>query len=166
VLQDWVTQLPFMQQSVLISAIRNHDGFTKGHAVKPLVRWYRRCVVISAFDGRALDTPHHPGGGNYTGPSCDTPDPEVENWEDLMEPHVTAFLDCRDEMTLHYYGHFMHGAQIVGVHHYSVRIAAFWSMVYRRMVNALHLNPETDDAMNARLGDNVVGWKAREELPL
>lgn len=56
-LQDWVINLPLMQQSVLISAIRGPDGVAKKHKCKPLVRWFRRCVLVSAFDGAAITDP-------------------------------------------------------------------------------------------------------------
>jgi hypothetical protein len=39
VTQDWVNNLTFMQQSVLLSAIRGPDGFAKFHKAKPLIRW-------------------------------------------------------------------------------------------------------------------------------
>ena len=35
VIQDWVSQLSYMQQSVLLCSIRGPDGFAKHHACKP-----------------------------------------------------------------------------------------------------------------------------------
>lgn len=72
-LQDWVMLLPIMQQSVLMSAIRGPDGIAKKHKCKPLIRWFRRCILLSAFEGIAIDNPYHPGGGSFTGPSCRLP---------------------------------------------------------------------------------------------
>jgi hypothetical protein len=66
--QAWVSQISIMQQSVLLSAIRGPDGVGKFHKCKPLIRWYRRCVLISAFDGCVIDHPFAPGGGSFTGP--------------------------------------------------------------------------------------------------
>ena len=91
-----------MQQTVLISAIRGPDGVAKGHRLKPLLRWYRRCIVLSAFDGRALTDPNEPGGGSFTGPLGIT-----------LETAVDDFIKSRDEMTLHYYGHAMHAFEII-----------------------------------------------------
>lgn len=62
VLQNWVTDLTFMQQTVLISAVRGPDGLRKDHPVKILLRWYRRCILISAFDKKALTDPFYHGG--------------------------------------------------------------------------------------------------------
>lgn len=151
VLQDWVCRLSFMQQSVLLSAIRNEDCVEKDDPSKALIRWYRRCVLISAFDRRALIDPASPGGGSFTGPVDD------------IEGAADAFIRRRDAMSLHYYAHAMHAFQIVGFKHPISTIAAFWESVYMRMAHALHLMPESCAQMDARLGDNVAGWQARED---
>jgi hypothetical protein len=36
-----------------------------------LLRWYRRCILVSAIDGRVLDNPWDKNGGSFTGPSID-----------------------------------------------------------------------------------------------
>ena len=55
VLQDWVLELTMMQQSVLIAAVRGPDGIAKNHVAKLLLRWYRRCILKSAFDQAVID---------------------------------------------------------------------------------------------------------------
>lgn len=181
--QDWLRSIPVMQQSVLFSGIRGMDGLPKLHPAKMLVRFYRRCVLISAFEGATLTNPYDGGGGDFTGPSltlhpadeaCGEPHfymvgkdgfifiPESE-WVFAMQVHVDAFVRARDEMPLHYFSHMMHAFQIIGANHPDERIRHFWWGVYMRMVNALHLFPEYAEAMNARLGDTEAGWKARED---
>jgi len=44
-----------MQQSVLLTAVRGPDGLPKYHSSKYLLRWYRRCILLSAMDGRVLE---------------------------------------------------------------------------------------------------------------
>lgn len=61
VLQPWVQELSFMQQSVLISAVRGPDGIGKYHKGKGLIKWYRRCILVSAFDNGILTDPYHEG---------------------------------------------------------------------------------------------------------
>lgn len=151
VTQEWTHELPYMQQSVLLSAMRNADGVEKGHPSKDLIRWFRRCVVLSAFDGRALTDPSEPGGGSYTGP--------VED----IERAADDFIRARDGMELHYFSHAMHAFQIIGAHHPDETIRQFWWSVYRRMAHALHLWPEMATELNKRLGDTPEGWKARED---
>lgn len=156
--QDWVCTLPIMQQSVLFAAIRNADGVEKRHPSKGLLRWFRRCILLSAFDGRALTDPNEPGGGSFTG----TLSNQYEvTWS--LEDAADYFLDSRDSMTLHYYAHAMHAFEIVGFHHPDRAIRDFWHGVYLRMCHALHMLPETLEMMELRLCDNEESWRARND---
>jgi hypothetical protein len=79
VLQEWTFGLSFMQQSVLLTAVRGPDGIPKYHSVKYLLRWYRRCILLSSFMGRVVPNPYDSDGGSFLGPSIDPPpsrDPE------------------------------------------------------------------------------------------
>lgn len=181
--QDWLTSIPVMQQSVLFSGIRGMDGLAKLHPAKMLVRFYRRCVLISAFEGIALTNPYDGGGGDFTGPSLTLYPPDddcgeyhfyvpangefkryaANEWSLAMQYHVDGFVRARDEMPLHYFTHMMHAFQILGVHHPDKVISSFWAAIYGRMANALHLWPESPEELDARLGDTEAGWKARED---
>lgn len=152
--QDWVLKLPIMQQSVLASAVRAPDGMRKFHPAKMLVRWYRRSVLVSAFDGKPLLNPYESGGGSFTGPLTS------DYTEDQM---ADEFMIARDEMSLHYYAHMMHAAQIVGCYHPDEYVRDFWDKLYNRMVNALHLKPETYSAMARRLNDDPQAWSERSD---
>lgn len=151
VMNDWVQDLSFMQQSVLMSAVRNADGIPKFHKQKALMKWYRRCVLKSAFDGRELRTPDEAGGGSFTGP--------------VKEIYVSLddFIDSRDEMTLHYFAHAMHAFEIIGYKHPDPSIRNFWFMAYTRMVECLHVWPESREQMDKRLGDKLEDWQARND---
>lgn len=168
VIQDWVSALRFMQQSVLLSAIRGCDGLPKRHKAKALVKWYRRCILISAFDGRALDNPYEPGGGSFTGPIVEIPSGIPDNVRHDMacaalQRVADDFVDSRDELPSHYQVHFMHAAEIVGYKHPDEAIREFWSDLYERLAHAYHLWPETEAQMDARLGDDFEGWAARND---
>lgn len=152
VMQPWTQELPLMQQSVLMSAMRNADMVEKGHPSKEIIRWYRRCVVLSAFDQKILTDPFSPGGGSYTGPISGT----------LEEAH-DAFIKARDGMSLHYYAHSMHAFEILGYHHPNAFHRKGWNSLYVRMAHALHLWPESKKDMDSRLGDTPEGWKERED---
>jgi len=141
-----------MQQSVLLSAIRNADGIPKFHKQKQLLRWYRRCVLKSAFDGKELTSPFEEGGGSFTGPINDT-----------LPKVLDDFIDSRDEMSFHYFMHAMHAFEILGYKHPVVSTREFWLEAYTRMVHCCHLWPETEEQMDSRLGDNEEGWKARND---
>lgn len=69
VLQPWISDLTMMQQTVLLTAVRGPDGVPKYGPTKMLLRWYRRCILLSAMDRAILTDPLCDGGGSFTGPS-------------------------------------------------------------------------------------------------
>jgi len=165
-----------MQQSVLIAAVRGPDTIRKDHPVKVLCRWLRRCILFSAFEGKAVTDPSFPGGGSFTGPSMSVRDEEpsdyaiselekIPRWHAIMRRKVKdGFLRCTDELPHHFSLHFMHAAEIIGYKHPEPTIRAFWKDCYRMCVNDMHLFPESEADMDKRLGDNEKNWRAREEV--
>lgn len=163
VLQGWVMELTYMQQTVLLTAIRGADGMRKHHEAKPLMRWYRRCILVSAMDGRVLHTPDEPGGGSFTGPiPCGQVGQETVHWSVRIQESVRNFLAARDEVPLHFYSHTMHAFEILGYKHPDEQTRQFWFDVYEKMCHALHLWPETHAQMGKRLGDNREQWLERD----
>lgn len=163
VLQDWVCRLSLMKQAVLLASVRGPDGVAKEHPSKNIVRWYRRCILISAFDNRPINDPYDPGGGSFTGPSCSKGNLPALTWQTLMTRNFDKFLETRDELNLHYYQHFMHSIQIVGADHTDHEIRDWWSTCYSRMVDVLHLKPESDIELGLRLGDREDEWRKRSD---
>lgn len=177
VTQPWVNNLSFMQQSVLISAIRGCDGIPKRHKAKLVVKFYRRMVLFSAFDGKAFADAFEPGGGSFTGPISEIPPlselrvsgpvvietgQSLYDWKCSMLQKVSDdFVDSRDELPGHYMGHMMHAFEIVGYKHPEPAIKDYFSELYNRLAHAHHLWPETEQEMDKRLGDNPGDWQAR-----
>lgn len=157
VIQPWVTTLPMMQQTVLLTAVRGPDTLPKYHAAKYLLRWYRRCILLSAMDGKILTDPYTPNGGSFTGPSIKAPD-EHGSWRKGMDEHVTQYLRALDEIPLHFHLHLTHAAEIVGYKHPGPATMFFWSDVYRRFVKDFHMKPESEADLDHRLGDNREQW--------
>lgn len=162
VLQPWVEALPLMQQTTLLTAIRGPDGNPKYAVPKMLLRWYRRCVLISALDGVVLDTPFDERGGSFTGPS-NIGIVGVTHWRYAMIKHVTDYIRELDGIPAHFQRHFMHAIQILGYKHPDEAIREFWHGTYQRLVNELHLQPESELDMDARLSDNQQQWLARSD---
>lgn len=160
VIQEWTSSLPMMQQTVLLTAIRGPDGLPKYGSVKMLLRWFRRCVLLSAMDGRALLNPCEVNGGSFTGPSVNPPH---EAWEFGMNSHVDVYLRELDAIPHHFQMHFMHGAEILGYKHPDERARAWWNTLYKRLVNDMHVHPETESEMDERLGDSRSGWLRRAD---
>lgn len=154
VFQPWVEELTFMEQSVLITAVRGPDGIPKDHIVKVLLRWYRRCILYSAFGHEIITNPYKEGGGSFTGP-CTT----------SLDTAVDGYLRSVDEVPHHFQLHFMHAAEILGYKHSTKHIADWWYNFYCKIVNDAHLNIETKEQMEYRLGDNEKQWSEKEETP-
>lgn len=160
VLQEWVTDLPMMQQTVLLTAVRGPDGLPKYHPTKYLLRWYRRCILLSALDGKVLTDPAETNGGSFTGPSVDS----LSLWPEQMDGRVTEYLRALDEVPHHFQLHLMHAVEIVGYKHPDERIREWWRHVYVRLVHDMHLWPEAEDQLDQRLGDSRDGWLARGDV--
>lgn len=155
VLQGWTESLPLMQQTVLLTAIRGPDGLPKYGCVKMLLRWFRRCVLLSALDRKCLTDPCDNNGGSFTGPSL----PGIAKyWEDPMNEIVSEYLRTLDAVPHHFQLHFMHAIEILGYKHPDMRICAWWSSVYLRLVRDMHLHPESEQQLDERLGDERSGW--------
>lgn len=163
VTQEWTHRLSFMQQTVLISAVRAPDGMPKYHPVKFLLRWYRRCVLVSSLDGCVITDPFDGRGGSFMGPSYYPPsDSDItlqeaianNTWQEALTGRVSEYLQSVDEIPHHAHLHFMHAVQIVGYKHPDADISLFWRETYLRFVNDMHLHPETEEEMDIRLGDD------------
>ena len=171
VLQDWVQQIPLMQQTVLLTVIRGPDGVAKHHPVKMLIRWYRRCVLLGSFEKAVLTNPLDPRGGSFTGPSVKvapgTSWLEVgDGWPRFMEPLVNQYIDACEELPHHFQAHFRNGVQIIGYKHPVRTIRSFWLSVYLRIVDDAHMMPEPQVMMDKRLGDNEDDWRASMDRSL
>lgn len=154
VLQDWVMDLTLMMQSNLLCALRGEDGQIKNHPAKNLVRQLRRAVLLTAFEREALWNPWQKGGGGFTGPLPS---------DMTLEQAMTEFLNARDNMHLHYFQHFMHGAEIIGYFHPDEFLRFHWHQFYCRCAESMHLWIETKDQLKLRLGDNKEQWLARTD---
>lgn len=185
VLQSWVEELPMMQQSVLVAAVRAPDGLRKDHPVKVLMRWYRRCILKGAFENKVFHNAFELGGGSFTGPftaehaseyrfvNTHTYAEVCEWWDIISTPEQRqevfdgmrkVYLRYVDEMPHHFQLHLMHAAQIIGYKHPVGDHRTWWNEFYRMVVNDAHLFPESEELMDMRLGDTEAGWRAREEV--
>jgi hypothetical protein len=153
VLQEWVHDLTMMQQSVLISCVRAPDGLPKGHVAKYLWRWYRRCVLFSAFDKRVLTHADEDGGGSFTGP--------VEDIDGVEHDYLKGV----DEVPHHAHLHLMHAAEIIGFKHPNLSVRSWWHEFYCKAVIDMHLHPETVEEMDFRLCDKREQWLKTEQFP-
>ena len=141
-----------MQQSGLFTAIRGPDGLHKNHISKVLLRWYRRCILLSVFDRCVLKDPYDPRGGSFTGPCVGM----------TIDEALNEYIRTLDEVPHHFQLHFMHGAEILGYQHPDPEIRAWWLLTYRRLVADAHLRPELEEEFHQRLSDDFHQWRRRE----
>lgn len=147
-----------MQQTVLLTAVRGPDGLPKYHPAKYVLRWYRRCILLSAMDGHVLTNPYDENGGSFTGPSINANAITLTNWREGMNERITEYLRALDEVPLHFHLHLMHAIEIVGYKHPNDNIGNWWFSVYKRFAKDLHLAPEAESSLDERLGDNRADW--------
>jgi hypothetical protein len=168
VLQPWVLGLPFMQQTVLLTAVRGPDGVPKYGPTKMLLRWYRRCILLSAMDGVVLSKPYLHGGGSFTGPSyeaCSEAIAEMlgHDWRASMDEVVGEYLRELDAIPHHFQLHLLHAVEIAGYKHPDDLVRAWWRRTYERLVHDMHLWPETEEQLDRRLGDSREQWLERND---
>ncbi len=158
VVQPWVQNLgSLMLQSVLLAAIRGPDTLPKEHVAKALCRWLRRCLLVSAFEGRAVTAADHPGGGSFTGPSIGPGLPH-QDLDGVLEDYLASI----DGVPLHFHLHLMHAAEILGYKHPDAEIRRWWNYCYRSIVADLHLRPELERDLDERLSDSEAAWRRAE----
>jgi hypothetical protein len=145
VFQDWMFDLTMQQQSVLVLACRGPDGVAKFHPCKEIVCHYRATVLKAAYLGR----PMLPGEGDATTFMHLRALTDDKAWRATEN----GFFNSVDAIPHHYYMHLMHGAQIVGYKHPDDLFRKRWIGFYLRCCDDLHLYPEMEAHMDARLND-------------
>lgn len=163
VVQPWVETLTYMQQTVLLTAVRGPDGSPKYGPTKMLLRWYRRCILRSSLEqGRTIATPYEFGGGSFMGPSYE-PTAFLHDWRPNLDGIVSQYLRELDALPHHFQLHFMHAVEIVGYKHPDVDVRSWWHGCYLRLVHDMHLWPETEKQLDRRLGDSREHWLERND---
>lgn len=153
-LPDWVANLSLQQQAVLVLALRGPDGFPKKHPSKLILYRYRACLLKNAKTGCSLMPRDHL-------PSFMVFDFSSEGWRHAM----SSFRDVEDELPLHYYTHLMHGAQVLAYKYPNDgHVRGCWWEFYKQCCDYLHAPPETERALDERLGDfgRRPGWVLRD----
>ena len=139
VVKSWISELTFKQQTVLLTAIRGCDGIGKEDVSKRFIRKYRETLLHNAVPGN--------------------PDSHFMTY-DISEADIHYFTKSMDHYPMHWLFHFLHAVEILG-YKAPDEYRGWWYRLYLKMVCALHLNPETESAMDTRLEDGCPSdcWK-------
>jgi hypothetical protein len=149
VFPEWMLKLTMQQQSVLVLAARGPDGVEKYHPCKEVVKAYRGFVLKSARLGRRL---RFGEGLDTFGSLIVFP---THEWDKAM----SDYFNNVDSIPHHYHLHLLHGAEILGYKHTEILVRGRWLDFYQRGCSDMHMEPETEIALDKRLGDwNQIGW--------
>jgi len=129
VLQDWMGELPWKQQSVILSSLRGPDTHRPEH-VKKVTRWLRAITQNNA-------------------------DSSTDYMKDVGLPDFEALRTDLEFCTIHYFCHLLHTFEIIGYNHPNSEIRNLSRNYYEGLVDALHLNSETKEQLDNRLEDKV-----------
>jgi len=128
VLQDWMGELSWKQQSVVLSSLRGPDTSYSPN-LKRINKWIRRVTQNNA------DT-----SSQYM---SDEKLPSLEDIEREVE-----------FSSVHYFSHLLQGLEIIGYKHPDTKTARIARDYYEGLVReVLHLNPETKSQLEERLKD-------------
>ena len=131
VLQNWVIELPLMQQSALLSSVRGCDGFSKYDSSKKIVQAIRGTFLV--------DANHEIPGHSFMSENS------------VTDEDVDDFVVDMDRFPVHFLIHLLGSIQIIGYKHPRESIRCFWFFTYLKLVTALHLKPESLDELDERL---------------
>jgi hypothetical protein len=134
VLQDWVMELGLRHQGVMLCAVRGCDTAPKDDPSKLLCRCLRY-AVLNCHCGDATKAVSFI---------------ELVS-DDELHRRMVGFLKNCDHYPQHYVSHLMHAAEVIGYKHPDEWMRQRWIWFYCKLVSGLHLTPETESQLDARL---------------
>jgi len=133
VIHDWVSNLPFTQQALLMLSLRGPDGLPKHNTAKQIVYYLRGLILKPAYpDFEGKDGFMCTKYGSFT-------DAAVDFWKDT------------DAYPMHFLMHIVHAAEVIGYNHPDETIRNHWFTFYANACKNLHMTPETMGELNNRL---------------
>ena len=139
VIKEWVFTLPYRMQSVLVVSLRGCDIARKDDPSKFITRGLRGLTFNNADPTNSFITDKHPDA-----------------------KMVKQFLWDMDRYPMHFVMHTAHAAEIVGYKHPESKHRKWWLGFYKKVVLGLHLNFETEDQLDTRLGFTPAEMKIRK----
>lgn len=153
VLHDWVCDLTFQMQALLLTAMRGPDENNKFNAAKAIIRYLRGVVIKPAGDWNGINNNDFMWG-EYVRKN------EMQPYQDdpLFQSYASEFWQDHDEYPHHFIMHLIHCAEVVGYKHPDKDIAFHWQRFYLDACDAFHMNPETESELDERLNDFGCGF--------
>ena len=134
VLEEWVEELPFTQQALLLLATRGADGMPKYNAAKQMVYYLRGVVLKAAYpDFYLMD--------GFMSKRID----------ESFDKSIDDFFRDTDTYPMHFLMHLIHAYEVVGYSHPDEQTRFWFYKFYSKACKAFHMNPETKEELNKRL---------------
>jgi hypothetical protein len=143
VLQQWVMELPLREQGTLLTCVRGCDdepkiwtstgvSYSSGRRLTAFIRW---CFMVPA-DEREIN---------------------IQEGAFMMSTPPNLFKPSEfGHLPQHWYSHAMHALEVVAYRHPNNHIAGLALNLYMKMVDNLHLQPESKEQMIKRLSDDRI----------
>lgn len=136
ILQDWVQELGLRHQGVLLGAVRGCDTAPKGDPSKHFVRMLRGMILNAhCGDPKKAQTYIDDPFGDY----------------DWLRTRFDDFRKNLDHYPHHYVMHVIHAIEIIGYKYPDEIVGAIWLTMYFRLCRGLHVPPEGEEELDARL---------------
>lgn len=148
-LHEWVHELTFQQQALLMTGMRGPDENNKYNIAKGIVRYLRGAICKPAGNWSGLNDNDFMWG-DYKGPNG-------------FDYYAEKFWQDHDEYPHHFIMHLVHCAEIIGYKHPDHKIRGYWGGFYTEACWAFHMSPETESNMDRRLNDFGVGIHIKTE---
>ena len=134
IVRPWVGELGTRHQVALITALRGCDYVERNNSARPIVKYLRHVI---------LDV------------GADTPLAVANNFllEGLTWDQVLVYLNDFDRYPVHFTHHLLDACKVTAYKHPEADIRLMFLSVYLGLTAHLHLAPETEDAMDARMND-------------
>jgi len=141
VVRKWVEEsCNWKQQTVLLASFRGCDGLPKNDLSKEFTKMMRATLLQNADKSSTFFK--------------DNAILDIKSKESIDD----FFIDCSrgslDAYPVHWLMHLLQAAEIVMYKCPLEPYVEYWGYFYKTGVNALHLNPETEEQLDNRLKDN------------
>lgn len=130
VVQSWLSELNWKQQTVVLTALRGCDGIEKENPSKIISRLMRGDILMNADKSSSYMK-------------------RLTTWE--VNEAIGNFFDDLDRYPIHFVTHLCHAAEIIGYKHPDNKLRLFWLGVYMEFCKAVHLTAETEEELDRRL---------------
>lgn len=139
VVRRWLSDCcTWKQQTVLLSALRGCDGRPKSDPSNVFKKKMRFTLLKNADESTSFMESN-----------------DVMLNEKTKKEINDFFTGCLDSYPMHYFLHFLHAAEICAYKNPNGIVAEYWKYFYLCGVEAMHLNPETQEQLDTRLSDLV-----------